>query len=146
MLPASRSPLLNGAAWDEGGRLFAGAPKLLAYGALPDNENHLFRDVEVDGEKNREVLLRSKFGGRVNRAFDVREAFTTVRPHEAAGETEWMFSGENLIGLMREAFTVPNAMQYGEPEVPPWIGAMSSLDGPRAVNMLKAWVKTHKTT
>ena len=93
-----------------------------------------------------DAFERSKFGGRVNRAFDVREAFTTVRPHEAAGETEWMFSGENLIGLMREAFTVPNAMQYGEPEVPPWIGAMSSLDGPRAVNMLKAWVKTHKTT
>jgi two-component system sensor histidine kinase TctE len=64
MLQANNEDRVSYAAWDEGGRLFSGTPKLLAYGVLPDNVNHLFRDVEVDGEKNREVLLRSKFGGR----------------------------------------------------------------------------------
>jgi two-component system sensor histidine kinase TctE len=52
------------AAWDDGGRLFSGTAKLLSDGALPEKVNHLFRDVTVDGEQNREVLMRGKFAGR----------------------------------------------------------------------------------
>lgn len=64
MLQANNEDRVSYAAWDDGGRLFSGTAKLLSDGALPEKVNHLFRDVTVDGEQNREVLMRGKFAGR----------------------------------------------------------------------------------
>lgn len=64
MLQANNEDYVAYAAWDDTGRLFSGTPKLLDPGVLPAGENHLFRDIEVNGEANREVLLHGKSGGK----------------------------------------------------------------------------------
>lgn len=62
MLQANNEDLVAYAAWDDTGELFSGTPDLLAPGALPPEENRLFRDIIVHGEIKREVLLRGKSG------------------------------------------------------------------------------------
>ena len=64
MLGVNNEDRVSYAAWDDVGRLFSGTQKLLGAGALPADENHLFRDVFVDGEENREVLLRGNSDGK----------------------------------------------------------------------------------
>jgi two-component system, OmpR family, sensor histidine kinase TctE len=64
MLQANNEDRVSYAAWDETGKLFSGTAQLLAYDVLPASGSHVFRNVPVDGEANREVLLKSRFGGR----------------------------------------------------------------------------------
>lgn len=64
MLQVNNEDRVAYAAWDETGHLFSGNSQLLAPGAIPADGNHLFRDITVGGEVNREVLLRSRFEGR----------------------------------------------------------------------------------
>lgn len=64
MLSENNQDRVAYAAWDDTGHVFSGTPKLLAVGILPANQNHMFRDIVVDGQKNREILFHGKLEGR----------------------------------------------------------------------------------
>ncbi|HET7832631.1 MAG TPA: sensor histidine kinase N-terminal domain-containing protein [Gallionella sp.] len=64
MLQVNNEDRVIYAAWDESGRLFSGSSRLLAPGAIPRDGNHLFRDIVVGGEVNREILLRGRVEGK----------------------------------------------------------------------------------
>ncbi|MES1981714.1 MAG: sensor histidine kinase N-terminal domain-containing protein [Pseudomonadota bacterium] len=64
MLQANNEDRVVYAAWDDMGSLFAGSPKLLRLGTFSADENHVFRDIVLDGEQNRAVILRGNSAGR----------------------------------------------------------------------------------
>jgi two-component system sensor histidine kinase TctE len=65
MLQSKDQERIQYAAWDEDGRLFSGSSALIAPDIaflLADND-HLFRDVSLNGETNRQILLRRQIAG-----------------------------------------------------------------------------------
>ena len=64
MLQVNNDDVVTYAAWDDVGHLFSGSHSLLTIGALPANGSHIFRYAKVDGEENREVLLRGSHAGK----------------------------------------------------------------------------------
>ena len=70
--PAARQMLLSNnldrvsyAAWEEGGDVFSGNPKLLLQSIQLPDENHYFQDMELNGETHRAILLKGKIEGRL---------------------------------------------------------------------------------
>jgi two-component system sensor histidine kinase TctE len=64
MLLTNKEDRVSYAAWDENARVFSGNPKLLMADMLFPDENHLFQDLVLDGEKQRAILLRGKIAGK----------------------------------------------------------------------------------
>lgn len=60
MLQISNDDRVSFAAWSAEGELFAGNPKLLIRDALEFDENHIFEDINLNGEENRITVLRSE--------------------------------------------------------------------------------------
>jgi len=65
MLQTNNQDRVSYAAWDESGQLFSGNPELQMGDMLASGENHLFRDIVLNGEKQRAMLLRGKAEGLV---------------------------------------------------------------------------------
>jgi two-component system sensor histidine kinase TctE len=65
MLLTNNEDHVNYAAWDESGQVFSGNPKLKMVNMLTQVENYLFEDIELNGEKQRAILLRGKLESNV---------------------------------------------------------------------------------
>ncbi len=64
MLLANNDDRVTYAAWDESGRLIAGDAELLRLGSPPADENHMFQEVTIRGERSRAVVLSENIGGK----------------------------------------------------------------------------------
>jgi two-component system sensor histidine kinase TctE len=98
MLQTNNEDRVSYAAWDENGQVFAGNPKLQMADMLNPDENHLFQDIELEGEEQRALLLRDKAEGRV---FYVAVAQTVHgRDHLTGGIFASILIPEALLALV----------------------------------------------
>ena len=63
MLQANNEDRVNYAAWNESGQLFSGTPELLKLVTHDTDENYFFRDLVLNGEEIRAVVIHEKVAG-----------------------------------------------------------------------------------
>lgn len=101
MLRTNNEDRVSYAAWDEGGRLFSGNPKLQMSGLLAAGENHAFQDIVLNGEPHRAMLLRGKTEGH---AFFIAVAQTVHgRDHLTSGIFAGILIPEALLAVVTVA-------------------------------------------
>ncbi|MDE1990352.1 MAG: sensor histidine kinase N-terminal domain-containing protein [Betaproteobacteria bacterium] len=62
MLQENNDDRVTYAAWDDRGHVFSGNPRLFASEGLPAEDGHQFRDLTLNGEENRAIVMKGKVG------------------------------------------------------------------------------------
>ncbi|NNM69242.1 MAG: sensor histidine kinase [Gallionella sp.] len=98
MLRMNNNDRVEYAAWDESGRIFSGEQKLLQVNALASDEDRVFRDITLNGEVHRAVLLREKVEGQTY--FLVVAQTVHGRDHLTGGIFAGILIPETLLAIV----------------------------------------------